>query len=295
MYRLFKRQRRRLILFAAFAALPVAALIGLAALPAWGVWGALCAGALSGVCMISLPLFALRFAPHYRALCEGAILGVIVGIALQLATRPLADIPMLGPWQVFVGLGLLILFFAFDLPNRLLPARTYRGRQTFRTPQSTYTLWANHLPDPGLLDRHWSDALHELVMDRRNPAVRIATYRTHAGLMRQRQCMTEETTYTSFAYDFTQLLADGSDGPTGHYALTIRDLGRHRDVTISQQVNGLPFMAWLSTWLDDIVGDECDHHAARGNGSLDRSVTGQSLRLAPHRLVGPSLPKELAR
>jgi len=272
---MFRRQRRRLALFALMVALPFSALVFASAEPLWGLTAALCTAACAAVCVLALPLLILRFAPHLRSACEGSIIGVIVGISLQLATLPLQGIPMLGPWQAIIGLALLVLFFAFDLPNRLLPARDYIGTAQFRTKQTVYTLWADHLPDPGLLDRHWSDALHNLVMDKRDPNVRIATYRTAEGDMRQRQRFTEETTYASFAYDFTQILDDNSD----------------RDVTISQRVNNLPIRAWLSAWLDDIAGDECDHHVARAENRTDYSITGDRLRHAPHRLVGPVAPE----
>jgi len=109
--------------------------------------------------------------------------------------------------------------------------------------------------------------------------------------MRQRQRLTEETTYASFAYDFTQILDDNSDGPTGSYAINIEEHGAYRDVTISQRVNNLPIRAWLSAWLDDIAGDECDHHVARAENRTDYSITGDRLRHAPHRLVGPVAPE----
>lgn len=290
MFSMFRRQRRRLALFALIAALPFAALVFASVMPLRGPTFAACAASIAGFCLMGLPLLILRFAPGLRSACEGLVIGVIVGVALQVATLPLSGIPMLGPWQAIIGLALLLMFFAFDLPNRLLPTRDYIGTDRFRTKQSVYTLWADHLPDPGLLDRHWSDALHSLEMDKRDPTVRVATYRTGEGDMRQRQRMTEETTYNSFAYDFTQLQDDGSEGPTGTYAVSIEDQGSYRDVTISHRVNALPIRAWLAAWLDDIVGDECDHHVARTESRADYSITGAHLRKAPHRLIGPIVP-----
>ena len=291
MFTLFSRQRRRLVLFALLAAFPLAALIFVSVLPASGPFKALAFASATALCLMAIPALILRFAPQFRSICEGSILGVSLGVALQLATLPLANIAPFTAWHGLAGLALLVIFFAFDLPNKLLPTRTYTGTCNFKTHQSTYTLWADHLPDPGLLDRHWTDELHDLVIDKHNPLVRIATYQTPEGKMKQRQEITEETTYASFAYDFTQLLDDGSDGPTGGYAMSIADHGASRDVTISHRIDALPFMAWLSTWLDDIVGDECDHHRARALNASDTSMTGRRHSKAAHRLVGPVAPQ----
>lgn len=294
MFTLYKRQRRRLNFFAAFAALPCVILIFVSALPLWGLTIGLVSAAVAGLGLMAIPLLILRITPRFRSLCEALVIALVIGSTFQLLTLPLADLPVIGPWRAVVGIVAFALFFYYDLANRLLPLRTYAGTASFSVPQSTYTIWAEHYPDPGLLDRHWSDALHNLEMPRTNPKQRVATYQTSQGEMRQRQIITEETTHASFAYDFTQLLNDNTDGPSGSYALKIVDHGLYRDVIISQQVHHLPIMTWLSTWLDDIVGDECDHHRARGLKVPDFSITGDRQREAPHRLVGPPMPEPLA-
>lgn len=264
---MIRRQRRRLGLYGLCLALSACALlVVLGRSPQVLITlGGGFAGAMLIACV------SLSVIPRKRRILDGIILIAAVMVPMwSLATY------FALPQAAALSLSVIIVVALKRLPNKLIPPRNFTDTQRFRTPQSAYALWAAHLPDPGLLDRHWSSELQSLRLDHNDPDVRIATYEFPEGTVKKTLLLTALETHQYFAYDFQQ---DG--GASGTYTFKIAENGPTCDVTISLTLNALPFSVWLSAWVDDILRDEVDHHRAIASGAADRSLTASRLTNAP--------------
>lgn len=279
MLRLLKRQRRRLALYAVTVALPAAVFVLLLALPSQG---AAVAGAISvGVFMAPLAIIiaVLRFAPVFRPLLDQlCALGVLSAVLTPLFFPLEQYVPYIALALIWICLFIVIRTRPL---NRFLPKRSYSATARYRTSQSPYRVWAEQLPDPGLVDRHWAPILKRIDLNRVNPDTRVATFASGAAEWRQRQTTTALQMHESFAYDFADLDADGHEVMTGSYEMRILEHGPHRDVQITFRTEPLPFTTWLGYWLDDTVGDQCDYHFAKANALPDYSMTRDLVTYKP--------------
>jgi len=291
MFYLLIRQKRRLGLYALTVCLPI--FLGVASFGAsldlqpHEITVALSA---SGVGLLLLPILILLLLPSARHIIDllAFILPVLAILAVPAAA--LQHIPAVG----YTLLAVATLWTGFVLSGRFLPMvfkpRDFVAQHTFRSTKTVYTLWAEHLPDPALIDRHWCRDLEGLKLDRLEPHIRVATYRTPQGTRAQRQSITSEETYDHFYYDFVELVDGETAGATGSYGIALAKIGKDCAVTLSLNVHKLPFPAWLGVWLDDLLGDEADHHVARETGRTDFSITSRSNTrpsLTPERAPDP--------
>ncbi|SEW16456.1 hypothetical protein SAMN04488515_1355 [Cognatiyoonia koreensis] len=284
MFRLLKRQRRRLTLYALFVAFPIAiAVISMMLGSQIGVGGMqwrldLIAGLAAWAMTMGLPIAILYFVPDTRFLLD------LLAATFTITVWPQAAASLISQEAAFatsaIACVLIIACVRFDLIDKLMPRRDFFGQATYRTQQSPYAIWAEHVPDPGLLDRHWCPALQSTTFDRKNANLRTSTYHFDFLQYRQRQMMTQFDMHEAFSYDFETIDDDNQTIHRGTFSLQIIEHGRYRDVRIKESQQKLRFTDWLVNWMDDSVGDQADHLMARAQNMEDRSVTGDLMRSA---------------